>query len=392
MSLRIGRPVMLGATIVTLVFARTPGVLRAGFPAFELHTIDRIGSRLGQTALVDVDRDGDLDWIAGQAIYQGGEIWWWEYQGPDRWVRHAAGKGDTDVGGAAFDVNGDGWVDILSGKKLLLNTGAPREKPFVEHEVGTIYSHDTEFADIDGDGKTDAIANCDRTGLFWYTIPSDPTTRWPSHTIATKDEQEIHAGVSPRAVGDLDGDGDQDVVTAQAWYENADGKGTRWVQHANIEFGERHRYGIAVRTWVLDLDGDGDQDFVQSEADNPDGRVAWFENDGKGVWTRHMIKDEGDRQDFHSLVVADFDLDGDPDVFSGGGPLSAPGEHRCYIWENTAGAGNRPRAGDWTEHVVARKPCHEAVGGDVDGDGDIDLCSKPWSQGDEHFYLRNLAK
>jgi len=34
------------------------------------------------------------------------------------------------------------------------------------------------------------------------------------------------------------------------------------------------------------------------------------------------------------------------------------------------------------------------VGGtafDVDGDGDIDICSKPWN-GNEHVYLRNMLK
>ncbi len=380
-------------TAITLLIAlASPLPAGDGFPTFEYHRIDTIGRQLGQTSLADVDRDGDLDWIVGQAERAGGDVWWWEYRAPDRWIRHRAGRGNTDVGGAAHDVNGDGWVDLLCGSRLLLNTGKPREEEFTGHDVGTIYSHDTEFADIDGDGRVDAIANCDRSGLFWYSIPDDPTTTWRSHTIATREEHEVHAGVSPRAVGDLDGDGDSDVVTAQAWYENLDGKGLRWKQRKNIDFGERHRFGIGVRTWVIDLDGDADLDFVQSEADNPDGRVAWFENDGAGNWTRHMIKDEGEEQDFHSLIVADFDLDGDQDVFSGGGPLSRKDDTRCFIWENTAGPGGRPTSKHWREHVVARKPCHEAFGGDVDGDGDIDICSKPWSRGNEHFFLRNMAR
>jgi hypothetical protein len=33
--------------------------------------------------------------------------------------------------------------------------------------------------------------------------------------------------------------------------------------------------------------------------------------------------------------------------------------------------------------------CHEAVGGDVDQDGDIDICFKPWTTGNEHVYLQN---
>jgi len=359
------------------------------FPQFTYHRIDRIGSKMGQTALADVDRDGDLDWVTGEASHSQSRIWWWECRGPDEWVRHDLGKGNTDVGGAMYDLNGDGWIDMLSGSKILLNTARPRSEPFIAYDIGAIHSHDSEFADVNGDGRMDAIANSDRTGLFWYEIPTDPSKAWLEHPIAPAPEHKIHGGVSPRAVADLDGDGDPDVVTGRAWCENLDGKGVRWRIHKTIDFGEEHRYGIAVKTWVIDLDGDGDMDFVQAEADNPDGRVAWFENDGRGHWTRHLIKDQGDKQDFHSLIVADFDGDGDADVFSGGGPLSAPGTHACYIWENAAGPKGRPTADQWIEHVIARKPCHEAVGGDVDGDGDIDICSKPWSTGNEHFFLQN---
>ena len=359
------------------------------FPKFEYHRIDNIGKALGQTALADVDNDGDLDWIVGQADREGGEIWWWEYKTPDTWIRHLMGYGNTDVGGSAYDINDDGWIDMFSGSKILLNSGAPREEQFIEYDVGTTYSHDSEFGDINGDGKIDALANWDQAGLFWYEIQEDPTQQWVFHTIASSDIHKIHGGVSPHAVGDIDGDGDNDVVTGEAWYENADGAGLEWKQHNNIDFGEHHMYGLAVKTWVGDMDGDGDFDVVQAEADNPDSRVAWFDNDGSGNWTRYIIKEKGDRQDFHSLVVADFDMDGDMDVFSGGGPLSgAP--HKCYIWENTAGAGKNPTSKNWIEHVVAEKPCHEAVGGDVDGDGDIDICTKPWRTGNEHFFLKNL--
>ena len=61
----------------------------AEFPKFEYHLIDKIGRQMGQTSLVDVDKDGDLDWIAG---CNGGTIWWFEYKGPDNWVRHLLGQ------------------------------------------------------------------------------------------------------------------------------------------------------------------------------------------------------------------------------------------------------------------------------------------------------------
>ena len=189
--------------------------LNKPFPNFTCHRIDGIGSKMGQTSLADIDRDGDLDWIVGEASHSQSRIWWWEYQDADHWLRHDLGKGNTDVGGAALDVNGDGWIDMFSGSKILINTGHPKQEPFTAHDIGAIYSHDSEFADINGDGKLDAIANSDRTGLFWYEIPQDPTRPWRSHLIATIQVHKIHGGVSPHAVGDLDGDGDSDVVTGQ---------------------------------------------------------------------------------------------------------------------------------------------------------------------------------
>jgi hypothetical protein len=82
------------------------------FPKFEYHEIGKIGNLMGQTSLVDVDRDGKLDWIAGCSH---GDIWWFQYQAPDRWVRHLIGqKVGTEVGGIAMDVDGDGDLDICS--------------------------------------------------------------------------------------------------------------------------------------------------------------------------------------------------------------------------------------------------------------------------------------
>ena len=96
------------------------------FPEFSYHIIDTIGSRMGQTALVDIDRDGDLDWVTAEAPWGDSLAWWFEYRGPDNWIRHDIGKACSDVGGDCFDINADGWIDFWGGEILFLNNGDGR--------------------------------------------------------------------------------------------------------------------------------------------------------------------------------------------------------------------------------------------------------------------------
>ena len=96
---------ILMVSLFGFVALPVPGL--AGFPSFKQHTIDNIGNKMGQTSLVDIDKDGDLDWIVG---CRGGDIWWFEYRSASQWIRHRVGIGaPTDVGGCAFDVCAKPW-------------------------------------------------------------------------------------------------------------------------------------------------------------------------------------------------------------------------------------------------------------------------------------------
>lgn len=374
------------STLIVLFFSV---VQNAAATEFDFNTIlfANWGNKQGQTSLVDIDKDGDLDWVVGQ---RSNEVSWFEFQSATTWIRHTLGTNAlTDVGGVAFDIDGDGWIDQASGGVWYKNPQTPRDGSFTRYTNGAIRTHDNVAADIDGDGKLDLISMNDDT-LTWYKIPSDPTSTWIETTVGSS----VHGSFTPRGVGDIDGDGDNDIVRTSGWYKN-EGNGSSWTWIENIsgasDPGGVGQFDDTTRSWIFDIDLDGDNDIVMATADTSasNGWLRWFENqsgDGSAWVSRSIASDKGD---LHSLALADFDNDGDIDIFTGEGPLGGSGPsglRRGFIFENTSGTGDT-----WVEHIIVEGyEIHEAQAGDVDGDGDIDIVFKPWNGG-EQVFLENVT-
>lgn len=363
-------------------------------PPFIVRSIAPAGRTSSESLLAaDIDKDGDLDFFSGEG--RGGRSWWFE-RTASGWNRRLVSDSDlTDVGAALLDVDGDGWIDKVASGFWYRNPGFPPgglpagapDPVFTPCRYSDVeFVHDLYVADMDGDGRKDVVMMW-YDGIRWLRTPPPDSAcgPWEEHLVNGNTSPQQHGGI---AVGDLDGDGDMDVSRVDRWYENADGKGTAWIEHVNIPFGENglSGWGLSGRARILDLDGDGHNDLVETESDVPNGRVAWFANpDGKGLrWVEHLVKDSTDGQDFHSLLLEDFDGDGDLDIFSAGAGSSA-GTPKSYIWENLDGKG-----GSWKEHVIFDGPqsIHEATAADLDGDGDMDILAVNWDDG-AHYYLEN---
>jgi len=187
------------------------------------------------------------------------------------------------------------------------------------------------------------------------------------------DDRPLVAQVS---MADVDGDGLADILVADAaanrvtWLRQAPA-GTYTEQTIGEVAGPAHALAV-------DLDRDGDLDIVVASLgvlfpnNAPIGAVIVFENDGRQVFTRHVIISEVAR-------VADVragDLDGD-------GDLDLSVAHFGYDQGETRWLENQ---GNWQfeSHVLQQLsgPINAEIA-DVDGDGDLDivtLVSQEWEE------------
>ena len=205
--------------------------------------------------------------------------------------------------------------------------------------------------DIDGDGDLDLLAANGSTVSISLNNGSGTFT---SSTAAA-----VGAGAYGLAVGDLDGDGDLDLVTAS----NTTASLSVRMNNGTGSFSGSQQVAITDRSFGVvlgDVDGDGDLDLLAANF-NAVGTVAVRLNDGNGNFSGSQNVSVGNT--CFSLAVGDVDGDGDLDLLVPSYNASTVGIRLNDGNGNFSGSQNVS---------VGTNPSSIAVG-DVDADGDLDL-------------------
>lgn len=293
--------------------------------------------------VADIDGDGHVDVIAGP---------YW-YAGPAFTTRHTLyepvpqpleEKPTNSMFTFPYDFNGDGHLDLLVLGRVLFHEAFWYENPGPEpsrrpdarwrrHLVSPrVFGEAPQFLDIDGDGRPEILAISGTTASDklkqwgWYAPDwSAPTKPW--RFVAVTEPGEYNHYYHGEGVGDINGDGRDDLVLNEGWWEQPPKSApprTAWRKHSFVFSDDRG----GAQILVADVNGDGRNDVITAKNAHGWG-LSWFEQtrDAAGAISFREHRIMGNREEEarfgvafsqpHALTLADLDGDGLPDIVTG---------------------------------------------------------------------------
>ncbi len=341
---------------------------------------------VGHRKVADINNDGLNDIVA--AVHEDHKsllVW---YESPS-WRKHVMtvisdfddypGYRSCDM--EPGDIDGDGDVDVAGriglphpnnedGVDCWFENPAPNGNPaqdiWQRHDLSeTDYVKDVELVDLNNDGKLDIVTRSTAHKLHIH-LQQKNADSW-------KDIVLNIPGHDGMATGDIDRDGDPDLILNGFWIETPDELTTPWEKHDfddkwySQHTGDEGRwFDNNTKVAVNDMNSDGRLDIIIAMAETKGFPVCWYEapvDPVNGEWLQHII---GYMDCCHSLNVADFDNDGDPDVMAAElGITEAPFPVVMFV--------NQGNSLKWLRQELSNKGNYSAAVGDIGNDGDVDI-------------------
>ncbi len=341
-----------------------------------------------RTAIGDLDGDGDVDLVLSTTRASGGHTTLLINSGSGSFTDATDGRipvdADTTTGLALADVDADGDLDILVAKAasssagqnlLFLNDGhgvfhdaTVTNLPLVSDQSTAVV-----FGDVDGDGDPDVLVGARTTSAIPFQTRLWINDGHGVFTDATTADLPFRLGnATDAAFGDLDGDGDLDVLAGYVAGDHSS-RNDVWLNDGGGHFAvaptlsaspiQDDTYAIAL----ADVDGDGDLDALVGN----DEQDRLLLSDGHAHLTEStaptLPPSEGS---LHAAAFGDLDGDGDLDLVTSASSSDATGTGHAVLLNDGVGRFVAAPAGTLPPRDLASA---SLALGDVDGDGDLDV-------------------
>ena len=337
------------------------------------------GNGAQAVALGDVNRDGKLDMVTANLGNDTASVLLGNGNGTFQ-TQTTFATGDSPRSVTLGDVNSDGRLDIITANRdsntvsVLLNTTVSGSNTPTFQTQGTFSTgsspRSVALGDVNGDGKLDIVTannNSDTASVLLGNGNGIFQTQVPFSTGSNS---------NPRAVtlGDVDGDGNLDIITAN----NGDASASVLLGNGNGTFQGQQTFAVGSNPRAVtlgDVNGDGNLDIITGNfADN---NASVLLGNGNGTF-QNQTTFATNRP--YSVTLGDVNGDGRLDITTA-----------SYSFDNASvllGNGNGTFQTQAT-FAVGDGPIAVALG-DVNGDGRLDITTANFNSGNASVLLNSI--